>query len=528
MLKGYRFYITVFFLLVIIALLSYFVAVNLIFKDKILAPVDIFGESISISADETIESQISLIVYSKLPEKIIFEYGGKDFEFSKFDIKLDINSKKIRSYGKGKDFIKVFSEGIQLVTNSKEISTDEILNYNITDIYKKFDIQPTQSINSTVIFKDSSLNISNCESQKIYISMLKSQLNQSEIEGIILSGKYKFPLTEDEETLINSCRKYLTEKPQIEKVFGQNINAFSIKLDYSGNPYWFVSNYDFIYDYLNSKSQENLVYADSGVYEIHGDKIYLFEKYTVGRQLNFSESLNNITRWLTNPSDDLILVYDEVKPEILKLNKEILDFTKLMASGKTRIEIYRNGTYNYGLERGQDGIMELQNAIIQPGQEFSYINHIKPQPNGLSINGRAIGSGICNATTTLFRAALESGLPITDRSYHAHNYDSYSWPYPLNIVDAAYLTSPVVDLKFINDTKYPILMRTKIERPGDNWQYHTVSFYTSSESPYRKVELYDWKKWNVYSPGNFEGSFRRKVTEGDKIIRDDEFYSKYW
>lgn len=528
MLKGYKFYITVLFFLVVIGLLGYFVSVNLIFKDRILAPVDIFGENISVSADETIESQISEIVYSKLPEKIIIEYVGKDFEFSKYDIKLNIDSNKISSYGKGKDFIKVFSEGLEIVVNSKEITTEEILSYDLSNLYNQLDFRPTQSINQSVIIKDISLNITNCESKNVYSSLLKLQLNQSEIENIILSGRYKFPLTKDEEILIDSCRKYLAEKPQIERVFEQNVNAFSIKLDYNSKPHWFINNNDFIYNYLNAKSQENLIYSNTGEYEIHGEKIYMFKKYIIGRQLNFSESINNITKWLINPSADLVLVYDEVKPEILKLNKEIIDFTKLMGTGKTRIDIYRNGYYNYGLDRGQDGIIELQNAIIQPGQEFSYINHIKPQPNGLSINGRAIGAGICNATTTLFRAALESGLPITDRSYHAHNYDSYSWPYPLNVVDAAYLTFPVVDLKFINDTKYPILIRTQIERPGDNWQYHTVNFYTSSESPNRKVELYDWKKWNVYGSGNFEGSFRRKVIEDDKIIRDDEFYSKYW
>jgi vancomycin resistance protein YoaR len=98
----------------------------------------------------------------------------------------------------------------------------------------------------------------------------------------------------------------------------------------------------------------------------------------------------------------------------------------------------------------------------------------------------------------------------------------------MNIVDAAYLTTPVVDFKFINDLNYPILIKTEITRPGDNWQYHTLKVYTSSEAPDRTVEFYDWKKWNEYSSKVFEAHFKRKVIQNGEEIRNDEFYSKYW
>lgn len=532
MLKGYKFYIILLLLILVIFFLGYFVYVNLFLKDRVLTGIDIFGQEISVSADESIESQVLEVIHSKLPEQIPIDFAGQFFIVDRNLIEIQVDTNKILSYGKGKDLINVWKQGLDIITNSSELNIKDVVKINILPVYNALDFKLNNSLESLVIQKDSSLNVYNCEGRKFYSPNTFSLNTFDVLQEIQNTKQFSIPLDSDEIGLVKACRKYNNEREYIKNKFIEFDykfdDTFGIQLDFSNNSKWFVKDYDLVYDYLNDLARKNLVYADSGQFEVHGANIYLFKNYQIGKQLNFEKSLHNISLWITEPSSALSVVYEEVKPEVLNLGKNIIDFTKVMGVGQTRIDVYRNGYYNYGLDRGQDGILELENAIIQPKKEFSYINHINPQPNGLSVNGRAIGAGICNATTTLFRAALESGLPITDRSYHAHNYDSYSWGYPLNIVDAAYLTYPVVDFKFINDTDYPILVRTQVERKPDNWQYHSVYFYTSSDSPSRKTDLYDWKKWNVYGSKNFEGSFKRKVTEGDKIIRDDEFYSKYW
>jgi hypothetical protein len=73
------------------------------------------------------------------------------------------------------------------------------------------------------------------------------------------------------------------------------------------------------------------------------------------------------------------------------------------------------------------------------------------------INGEVqtgLGGGVCQVSTTVFNAAYEAGLPITDRTNHA----LYISHYPLG--RDATVDYPGVDLKFVNDTGHWLLLRT--------------------------------------------------------------------
>ncbi|PIQ73773.1 hypothetical protein COV58_00705 [Candidatus Roizmanbacteria bacterium CG11_big_fil_rev_8_21_14_0_20_36_8] len=69
------------------------------------------------------------------------------------------------------------------------------------------------------------------------------------------------------------------------------------------------------------------------------------------------------------------------------------------------------------------------------------------------------GGGVCQVSTTLFRAALDTGLPIIDRTAHAYRvsyYENGSEPG----FDAT-IYSPSVDFKFQNNTPGAILIETE-------------------------------------------------------------------
>ncbi len=73
------------------------------------------------------------------------------------------------------------------------------------------------------------------------------------------------------------------------------------------------------------------------------------------------------------------------------------------------------------------------------------------------INGEletGLGGGVCQVSTTVFNAAFEGGLPITDRTNHALYIDHY----PLG--RDATVDYPDIDLKFVNDTGHWLLLRT--------------------------------------------------------------------
>jgi vancomycin resistance protein YoaR len=106
----------------------------------------------------------------------------------------------------------------------------------------------------------------------------------------------------------------------------------------------------------------------------------------------------------------------------------------------------------------------LDNELIAPGATFSFNKTtgersaergflIAPQiENGELVD--ALGGGVCQVSTTVFNAAFEAGLDITDRTNHA----LYISHYPLG--RDATVSWPSPDLKFRNDTGHWLLLRT--------------------------------------------------------------------
>jgi vancomycin resistance protein YoaR len=106
----------------------------------------------------------------------------------------------------------------------------------------------------------------------------------------------------------------------------------------------------------------------------------------------------------------------------------------------------------------------IDNHLIGPGAEFSFnatTGERSPEKGFLEapviINGElktGLGGGICQVSTTVFNAAYEAGLSITDRTNHA----LYISHYPLG--RDATVNYPDTDLRFVNDTKHWLLLRT--------------------------------------------------------------------
>jgi vancomycin resistance protein YoaR len=106
----------------------------------------------------------------------------------------------------------------------------------------------------------------------------------------------------------------------------------------------------------------------------------------------------------------------------------------------------------------------IDGKLIAPGATFSF-NHAtgaRTASKGfleapVIINGEVttgLGGGVCQVSTTVFNAAYEAGLKITERTNHA----LYISHYPQG--RDATVDYPDVDLKFVNDTRHWILLRT--------------------------------------------------------------------
>jgi vancomycin resistance protein YoaR len=106
----------------------------------------------------------------------------------------------------------------------------------------------------------------------------------------------------------------------------------------------------------------------------------------------------------------------------------------------------------------------VDNHLIAPGEEFSF-NKTTGERSAAKgflaapviVNGElqtGLGGGVCQVSTTVFNAAFEAGLSITERTNHA----LYISHYPLG--RDATVDYPGIDLKFMNDTGHWLLLRT--------------------------------------------------------------------
>lgn len=169
----------------------------------------------------------------------------------------------------------------------------------------------------------------------------------------------------------------------------------------------------------------------------------------------------------------------------------------------------------------------LNGVEILPGEEFSYDQTLGqrtaasgylPAPvyvvrGGETVSEMDYGGGICQVSSTLYCAALNAGLEITER--HSHSK-------PVGYVPAgmdATVSWQSVDLKFVNNTEYPI--RIAASAGGG---IVTTSFYgsTASEPNFRLETTNDGNMVTVTKvTTNADGTETREVVSTSDYANAD-------
>lgn len=113
----------------------------------------------------------------------------------------------------------------------------------------------------------------------------------------------------------------------------------------------------------------------------------------------------------------------------------------------------------------------INGVLVAPGEEFSFdqalgdVSKFTGYKEAYVIqNGKTVlgdGGGVCQVSTTFFRALLNAGLPITERLGHAYRVGYYEEDSPPGIDATVFV--PSVDLKFKNDTGHHILIQSTID-----------------------------------------------------------------
>ncbi len=178
-----------------------------------------------------------------------------------------------------------------------------------------------------------------------------------------------------------------------------------------------------------------------------------------GRKLNFNKSLGKFSEAFGRKSRDIKLVVKTWRPE--KTTKDIKDLRieKQLAEFSTSLSPSRNGR-RLNIELAMNKIDGTQ---IGPGETFSFNRIVGHRTSTAGFRtapviegGRlvpGIGGGICQVATTLYNAAMISGVPILDRSVHSFFISSYPTGRDATVVDGQ------IDFSFRNDTDGTLLIK---------------------------------------------------------------------
>lgn len=159
------------------------------------------------------------------------------------------------------------------------------------------------------------------------------------------------------------------------------------------------------------------------------------------------------------------LAVDVTKPEVDAHDAANFGIKELVSSGTSQFRgsIPNRITNISTAQKSFDGV------VIAPGATFSFIKYLTEivEANGYEdayviFGDRTVlgpGGGVCQVSTTMFRAAFFAGFPIVERWEHAYRVGYYEPPVGL---DAAVFV-PSADLKFVNDSPNYILIEPEID-----------------------------------------------------------------
>jgi vancomycin resistance protein YoaR len=200
-----------------------------------------------------------------------------------------------------------------------------------------------------------------------------------------------------------------------------------------------------------------------------------------GRTLVVPETVRNIVRAALSPANRTAVVVIQTKQaRRTKKDAQAMGIKELVSSYTTEFGGVPNRIHNVQLVAHL-----IDGALVAPGATFSF-NGTTGERNAskgfleapVIINGElttGLGGGVCQVSTTVFNVAYEAGLNITARTNHA----LYISHYPQG--RDATVNYPDVDLKFVNDTKAWLLLRTFVSTYS-----LTVNLYGTS--PHRRIE----------------------------------------
>jgi len=293
---------------------------------------------------------------------------------------------------------------------------------------------------------------------------------------------------------------------------------------------------------------------ENATFQFSGGKVIEFRPAQDGKDLDQKKTIDLVTQNLNQLEQGeqeltINLSIISTPPKIKTADVNDLGIKELIGKGLSHFR----GSIPSRIHNIQLASSRLNGTLIPPGETFSFNKALGDvsQSTGyqeayIIKEGRTIlgdGGGVCQVSTTLFRASLNTGLPIIERRAHAYRVGYYEQNSDVGL-DAT-VFDPTADLKIQNDTPAHILIQTIFNPQSSSL---TFELYGTSDGrkavisksriwdqippppdlyqddptlPLGTVKQIDWKAWGA------KVAFDYKVERNGEILQSRTFYSNY-
>ncbi|OGM15827.1 hypothetical protein A2985_04490 [Candidatus Woesebacteria bacterium RIFCSPLOWO2_01_FULL_43_11] len=240
---------------------------------------------------------------------------------------------------------------------------------------------------------------------------------------------------------------------------------------------------------------------------------------------------------------------ERTPPKISTGDVNNLGIKELIGKGSSNFRgSIANRVYNIG-----HASSKFKGILIPPGQVFSFnealgdVSSLTGYKQAFVIkDGKTVlgdGGGVCQVSSTFFRAALAAGLPIVERRAHSYRVSYYEQGYPPGLDATVY--APTTDLKVLNDTPGHILIQPIFDPKAMtlNFEFYGTSdgrvakttkpvvtgvtpppedlYVDDPTLPAGQIKQIDFKAWGA------KVTFDYTVERGGEVIYEKTFLSNF-
>jgi vancomycin resistance protein YoaR len=314
------------------------------------------------------------------------------------------------------------------------------------------------------------------------------------ISGADLGLGYDATLSATQAYLVGRSRQWLTNI--YLKLFQKPVNLA---------PY-FRWNNSVVNDMLDTIASQVDIPPMDALFRFQNSRVTNFRPSSNGRRLNKDEANIRLTQAFYTAERTgqqhitILMPVETVKPTVATTQANIFGIKELVGTGYSEFaESIQGRIHNIALAAAR-----INGILVKPGETFSFNDAVGDisaatgyQSAYIIKDGRTVlgdGGGVCQVSTTLFRAALAAGLPIIERHAHAYRVHYYEEGGFKPGLDAT-VYGPTYDLKFKNDTPTSILIQVKTDVTNLSL---TFDLYGTGDG--RKAQISNQKLWDITPP----------------------------